>query len=196
MLAGGQARVEQGPQLGPLRLGLPLAKAVAVTEDAFLGARLFFVAPRAADQGVEAEFLDGFQQRDRLVHVARFTRVGQAHGAARHAVFDAAHDQLCFQFRSALVAEVGHFGEVVASVDHQQRVRNAARAKGFLCAAQHHQRILAARKQQRGALERGGDFAQDEDGFFFQRVEVGVGQVVRCGLQQIDMGARVHAWAF
>ena len=39
--------------------GLPLAKAVAVAEDALLGARLFLVAARAADQCVEAKFFDG-----------------------------------------------------------------------------------------------------------------------------------------
>jgi hypothetical protein len=86
----------------------------------------------------------------------------------------------------ARVAEVGHFGEVVAGVDHQQRVGDAARAKGLLGALQQHQRILAAREQQGGALEGGGHFAQDEDGFFFQRVQVLVAQVgeqlpVRCG---------------
>jgi hypothetical protein len=65
-----------------------------VAEDALLGAGLFLVAARAADQGVEAELVDRLQQRHRLVHIARFAGVGQAHGAARHGVFHAAHDQL------------------------------------------------------------------------------------------------------
>jgi hypothetical protein len=46
------------------------------------------------------------------------------------------------------------------------------RAKGLFGAAQHDQRILAAREQQGRALKSGGDFAQDEDGFFFERIEV------------------------
>ena len=74
MLAGREARVEQRPQLGPLLLGLPLAEAVAVAEDALLGARLLFVAARAADQRVEAVLLDRFEQRHGLVAVARFER--------------------------------------------------------------------------------------------------------------------------
>jgi hypothetical protein len=146
-------------------------------KDALLGAGLFLVAAGAADQRVKAEFINRFQQRDRLVHVAALARVGQAHGAALHRVFNAAHDQLGAQLLGAAVAEIGHFLEVVAGVDHQQRVGDAARAKGLFGALEQHQRILAAREQQGGALERGGHFAQDEDGFFFQRVQVAVAQV-------------------
>jgi hypothetical protein len=50
-------------------------------------------------------------------------------------------------------------------------------AKGLFGALEHDQRILAAREQQGGALEGGGHLAQDEDGFFFQRVEVAVAEV-------------------
>jgi hypothetical protein len=46
--------------------------------------------------------------------------------------------------------------------------------KGFFGALEHDQRVLAAGEQQGGALKGGGDFAQDEDGFFFQRIQVGV----------------------
>ena len=164
-------------------------------EDALLGAGLLLVAARAADQRVEAEFLDRFEQRDRLVHVARFARMRQAHGAARHRVLDAAHDQLGAEFLRALVAEGRHFGEVVAGVDHQQRVGDAAGAEGLLGALQQHQRILAAREQQGRALEGGGDFAQDEDGLFFQRVELRVGQArrrVHGVQQQVVFGTGVH----
>jgi len=121
----------------------------------------------------------------------------QAHRAARHGVFNAAHDQLGAQLLGALVAEGGDLGEVVAGVDHQQRVGNAARAKCFLGALEHHQRVLAAREQQCGALEGGRHLAQDEDGFFFQRVQVGVAQVVVAGVLQGGLdhggfGAGVH----
>ncbi len=61
MFAGGDAGIEQGPELGALGLGIPLAEAVAVAEDALLGARLLLVAAGAADQRIEAELLDGLQ---------------------------------------------------------------------------------------------------------------------------------------
>ena len=180
--------VEQGPQLGALGLGLPLAKAVAVRKDALFGAGFFFVAAGTANQRVKSKLFNRFEQRDRLVHVAAFARVGQAHGAFFHGVFDAAHDQLGTQFLGARVAEVGHFLEVVAGVDHEQRVGDAAATRGacfssegFFGALEHDQRVLAARKQQGGALESGGDFAQDEDGFFFQCVEVSIAQGVQFG---------------
>ena len=190
MLAGVQPGVEQRPQLGPLGLGLPLAEAVAVAEDALLGTRLFLVAARAADQRVKAQLLDRLQQRDGLMRVARLVGACQTHGAARHRVFDAAHDQLGAQFFGALVAEVRHLGKVVARVDHEQRKRDAANAEGFLGAAQHHQRILATRKQQGRALEGGGHFAQDEDGFFLQRVEVAVAERGQC----LGVDSGVHSF--
>jgi hypothetical protein len=120
----------------------------------------------------------------------------QAHGAAFHRVFDVAHDQLGAQFLRAQVAEVGHLVEVVAGVYHQQRVGDAAHAESFFRALEHHQRILAARKQQGRALKGGRHFTQDEDGFFFQRIEVGVGQPRdggrRVGWQQVGGGTGVH----
>jgi len=176
VLARLQLVVEQGPQLRALRLGLPLTKTIAVAEDALFGARFFFVATSAADQRVKAELLDGLQQRDRLVHVAALAGVGQAHRAALHRIFDAAHDELGTQLAGTLVAKVGHFGEVVTGVDHQQRVRQLPGAKGFFGALEHDQGVLAARKQQGGSFKRGRHFAQDEDGFLFQRVEVAVAQ--------------------
>jgi hypothetical protein len=157
VLAGLQPGVEQRPQLGALGFGLPLAEAVAVAEDAFFGAGLFLVAAGTANERVKTEFFNGFQQRDRLVHVAAFAGVGQAHGATGHGVFDAAHDQLGTQLLGAEVAEIGHFLEVVAGVDHQQRVGQAAAfrffAERFFGALEHDQRVFAARKQQGGALE-------------------------------------------
>ena len=147
MLARLKAGVEQRPQLRALGLGLPLAKGIAVRKNALLGARLFFVTARTANQRVEAEFINGFQQRHRLVHVARLVGVGQPHGAACHRILDVAHDQVGTQLLGPVVAEVGDLNEVVASVDHQQRVGDAAAAlrvgKSLFCALQQHQRILA-----------------------------------------------------
>ena len=189
MLTRLQARVEQAPQFRPLRLGLPLAKTVAVAEDALFGAGFFFVAAGTTNERVELEFFNRFQQGDRLVHIAAFTGVGQAHSAARHGVFHTAHDQLGTQFFGAQVAEIGHFMEVMAGVDHQQRVGDVANAKGFFGALQHHQRILAAREQQGRAFGGTGHFTQDVYGFFFQRIQMLVAKL----LQQLGFNSGVHA---
>ena len=87
------ARVEKRPQLWALRFGLPLAKAVAVAEDAFLGAGFFFIATRATYQGIEAKFFNGFKQGYGLVHIATFTLMGKAYCAALHGVFNVSHNQ-------------------------------------------------------------------------------------------------------
>src|SRR5439155_2647074 len=121
VLPGAMARVEQRPQLGPLLLWLPLAEAVAVAEDALLRARLLLVAPRAADQALEAMLFDGLEQGHGLVAVARFERMRQAHRAALDRVFEVADDEALTHFGDALVAELDDFGEVVAGVHVQQR---------------------------------------------------------------------------
>ena len=78
------ARVVQVPQFGALVLRVPLAELVAEREDALLGARLFLVAPGAADAGVEAELGDGVEQRHRLVRRCGFRRRASARrGRAR-----------------------------------------------------------------------------------------------------------------
>ncbi len=51
-------------------------------------------------------------------------------------------------------------------------------AKGFFSALEHDQGVFTTRKKQSGALKGGGYFAQDEDGFFFQRIQVGVAEGV------------------
>ena len=47
-----------------------------------------------------------------------------------------AYDQSGLQFGGALVAEIGNFVEVVAGIDHQQRVGNTPHAKRLLGAVQ------------------------------------------------------------
>jgi hypothetical protein len=185
VLARADARVEQRPQLGPLLLGLPLAEAVAVAEDALLGAGLLLVAPRAADQAVEAVFLDGFQQRHGLVAVARFQRVGQAHvpramlsstwPTTRRSPISATR----WSRKAITSGKLWPVSTCSSGKGRRPRSRSGAAGRaleGLLGQAQHHAGVLAAAEQQGRALEAGRHLAQDEDGFFFQRVQVFVVQ--------------------
>mmetsp|Transcript_16679 Transcript_16679/g.31313 ORF Transcript_16679/g.31313 Transcript_16679/m.31313 type:complete len:278 (+) Transcript_16679:695-1528(+) len=202
VLARPDAGVEQRPQFGPLLLGLPLAEAVAVTEDALLGARLLLVAAGAANQRIEPVFLDGLQQRHGLVAVAAFQRVGEADGAAGDAVFQMPDHQALAHLGHALVTEADDLGEVVARVDVHQRegqvARVAARVRGvlhlerLLGQAQHDAGVLAAGEQQGGALEACSDLAQDEDGLFFQRIQV---RVVDVGDEVFGFHSSIHDFA-
>ena len=120
------------------------------------------------------------------------------HCAAPDRIFEVADDQALAHLGRPPVAALGHFGEVVAGVHMQQREGQAAfvrtvctaRLEGLFGQPQHHARILAAREQQGGALERGHGFTQDEDGFLFEPVEVGV---VEVGQQLLDLQWRIHA---
>ena len=99
---------------------------------------------------------------------------------------------LAFEFGAQLlgahVAKVCDLGKVVTGVDHQQRVGQTAFAKGFFSAAQHDQRVFAAREQQCGALKDCSDFAQNENGLFFQRIQVVVAERV----EQMGFCTGVH----
>jgi hypothetical protein len=60
--------------------------------------------------------------------------------------------------------------------------------KGFFCALEHDQGIFSAREKKGGALKDGSYFAQNEDGFFFEGIKVGVAKV----MQQFGFSACVH----
>ena len=70
VFAGIDARVVKVPDLRPLVFRVPLAEAVAEAEEAFLGAGLFLIAPRAADAAIEPKLLDRRQQGGDLQAVA------------------------------------------------------------------------------------------------------------------------------
>src|SRR6185369_7269210 len=183
------AGVVQAPQFWALVLRVPLAELVAEGEDAFLGAGLFLVAAGAADAGVEAEFLDGFEQRHRLVLVARFAFMLQHDGAAGHRILDRADDQAFAEFGGALVAEGDDFPVVVAGVDVHQREGELARTERLFGDPQHADRVLAAGEQQHRVGALAGHLAHDVYGFGFEPVEVGEsftlghGDAIRNGCQ-------------
>jgi hypothetical protein len=162
----------QVPQLGPLVARIPLSERVAEREDALLGARLLLVAPRAADQRVEAEFGDGVEQRHGLVTVAALGRVAQHHAAGCDRILDGAHDQPLAELGDAAIAKGDHLGEVVPGVDVQQREGKPARPERLLGEAQQDDRVLAAGEQQRGLRALSRDFAQDVDGLGLEPVEM------------------------
>src|SRR5436309_4560145 len=81
------AGVVEVPQLRALVLRIPLAELVAEREYALLGARLFLVAARPADGGIEAELGDRLQQRHRLRGDRKSTRLNSSHVKISYAVF-------------------------------------------------------------------------------------------------------------
>jgi len=172
VFAGIDARVVEVPDLGTLVLRIPLAKRIPKAEEPFLGAGLFLIAPRAADEAVELEFLGGGEQGGDLKAVAA-DLAGGGHGDARgDRILHLAHDQFAAEFLRATVPEFIQFGEVMAGVHVQERHRDVRRAEGLLGEAQEADGILAAREQDGGAFEFSRHFAHDVNAFRLEVLQV------------------------
>ncbi len=201
MLAVMQARVVQAPEFRTLRFRIPLAEFVAERKNAFLGAGLFFVAARAADQppynriarwfraasppaphcanrfrDADAPCRAGSNPRRGRPPVPRPvpSRDGRGSRLLRHS---------CDRYR---YCTSGNGSEVL---------RFAPRPNAFSARCSTTTEILAARKQQRGPAALGDEFAQDMNRLGFEPVEVvhpgrrAGERSVQCG---IERAAHVH----
>jgi len=145
------ATVVEIPEFRSLLLGLPLSKTVAVRKKAFLGARLFFIAARAADGSVKLQLGDSVQQGDRLQHVAAGMRSRFLDSPALvDRVLNVAHDQLGVHLPDEPVAEGQGFREVVPCVDVKQGERDATRPECPPRQVDHHDRVFAPEKRSAG----------------------------------------------
>ena len=166
-------RVVGMPQLGPLVFRIPAMLRIAEGEDAFLCARLFLVAPRATDGGVETVLVQ------RLLQRLGFHDVGVHRGAMRqrrnalaHAVLIDMHQHVHVTGRRHLVAERDHLAELPGGIHVQQGDRRLARVKGLAQQMQQYRRILADRIQHHRILEAGHHLAENVDAFRLEIVEM------------------------
>ena len=162
MLAFAQPSVVEAPQLGALRLGLPLPELVAQREDALLGTGLLLVASGTPEDGIELVLQDGVEQGRGLEAVARRIARLFAHAALVDGLLHGGHDEALAHLLDAAIAELEHLWEVVAGVDVHHRKGKPRRAEGLLGQPHHHDGVLAAREQQHRPLELGGHLAHDE----------------------------------
>ena len=167
------AAVQEVPELGALALGIPLALGAAQREHPLLGARLLFVAARAAESGVEPSSRQAVEQRLRFEQRAAALRAeGERLRAGVERFLVGVHDQAGADLRRVPVAEGDHLPELVAGVDVQQRKRDRAGIESLLRQAQQHRRVLADRVEHHRPLEFGDHFAQDVDALGFERAQV------------------------
>ncbi|EUA50126.1 hypothetical protein I552_1062 [Mycobacterium xenopi 3993] len=82
------------------------------------------------------------------------------------------HDQPHPGLFDQLVAGGDDLVKVVSGVDMHHREGQPARMKGLERQVQHHDRVLAAGKQQHRPLELRGHLADDVDRFGFQRAQM------------------------
>jgi hypothetical protein len=120
------------PDFRPLTFRIPLAEAVAETEEPLLRPGFFLVAPRAADGAIELKLLNRSQQGGNLQFVAAdFAGCGMGQSPG-DGLFDGADDQFRAEFLRAPVAEFNQLRKFVAGFDVEQRHRNVGWAKRLL----------------------------------------------------------------
>lgn len=165
--------VEDVPEFGTLVFGVPLAEFVAVREEAFFGAGFFFVATGASDGGVELRFGNGVEEGDGLEGVATGVWAFFFDGfSGVDGVLDFSDEEGEFEFFGELIAEAEDFGEIMPRIDMQNGKRNARGIKCFLREMDECDGIFSAGEHEDGTLELRDGFAQDEDGFVFQLLEM------------------------
>jgi len=160
--------VVQTPQLGPLVLRIPSTERITHAHDAFFCTRTIFIATRTAERDVEAMRGDRVEQRDRLQAVARAIGFLLDGSPAVDRVLHLPDDQTLTELFDPRIAERDHLGEVVPSIDVDERKRKARRPKCLLGEPQHDDRVLAAREQQHRPLPLRHRLAKDMHGFGFQ----------------------------
>ena len=153
-----------------------MAELISEREDAFFGARFFFIAACAAHQRIKSLFFDGFKQSNGLGGVARIGFATQDDAAFADRLFYAADHKLYAGACDRVVAEPDDFGVVVAGIDVQEFERQFQRAafdlEGFDGKRQQDDGVFTAGKQQGRILSIGNHFADDVDRLGFKPVEV------------------------
>ena len=164
VFAGVDPALVELPELGPLLARVPLAEGVAERQDALLGPCLVLVTTRATEGRVELVFVDRVEQRDRLESVAHAhgTRVGDA--TPVDGVLDLGDEKPSAELGDVVVAVLEDLGEVLTSVDVQDRKGQVLGGERLGGQVQQHGRVLAPREEQHRALALGHHLAQDEHG--------------------------------
>src|SRR6185369_3053836 len=124
-LAGIDPRIVEVPQLGALIFGIPLTELVTKGEEALLRARLFLVAPRAADGGIEAMVAKAGQQSLRFEEAATILRAKvEGIGARGDGRLIAPDEEVSADLLHASVPEFVHLGKFIARVHVHQWKRD------------------------------------------------------------------------
>ncbi len=168
------ASVEKVPKLGALVFWIPLAEVIAVGEEAFLGARFFFIAASATEAGIVLMFLDGVEECDGLKFVAGRVRsffLNDATGIDRF--LDVTDNELGAEEFHELIAIDHGFFEIVTGIDMDEWEGRASGPKGFFREPSHDNRVFTSGEQEGWVLELGGGFPENEDRLGFELVEMG-----------------------
>src|ERR1700687_5246388 len=122
------------PELRPLPLRIPVMGGIAEREHALLGARLFLVAPRAAEGRIEAVQLESLLQRLRLhdIGVER-AAMGDGRDAVANALLVDMDRQIEAEPPHLAIAKRDHVAEFPCGIDMQKREWRLRRIERLEC---------------------------------------------------------------
>jgi hypothetical protein len=118
------------------------------------------------------EFLDCGEEDGDLKLVTADLTGDRLRDALFEGFVNGADDELGTKLLGAAVAELNQLWKFVAGLDVEERHWDVRGAKGLFREAQQADGILAARKEQGGALELGGDLAHDVDRLRFEMLQM------------------------
>ena len=165
--------VVEVPELGPLVLRVPAMACGTEAEDAFLGAALFLIAPRAAKSRVKAVFVERLLQTFCLPHIgverAVIKRIDPSFLRFGVLVDQKLHAGLL----GHLVAQLIHRLELPGRIDMEQREGRRRWIKRLARQMQHHSGILADGIEHHWPLGFCHNFTHDVDRLCLKAFEMG-----------------------
>ncbi|MCY1433355.1 hypothetical protein D9M71_493820 [compost metagenome] len=142
-------------------------------EHPLLGPRLFFVAARAAECGIETVVIERLLETLGLPHIGVQRRaVVEGVDLLLHALGIDVYQQLQAQALGGLVAEGDHLAELPGGVHVQQGEGRLARGEGLHRQVQHDRAVLADGVEHHRVFTLGHHFTDDLDAFRFQPLQM------------------------
>ena len=168
------AGVVKAPEFRPLAFWIPAVLGRAERENAFLGARFFFITARATEGGVEIVFVE------RLFESLCFPDVGVDLRTMRewidvffHALGIDMDDQIHADLFGHLVAKAVHFLKLPGGIDMKQRKRWLGRKERLHGEMQHDRAVLANGIEHHRVLGFRDNLAHDVNALRLKALQVG-----------------------
>ena len=162
------ASVVKIPEFRSLILRIPLAVAVSVGKEAFLGSSLFLITPRSAQRRIASQLVERVEKSDGLKGVARRSRTDfLLDPPLVDAVLHKSHLKAQVEVVNKPVPKFQSLRKVVSCVHVKQRKRDGRRIEGLVSQIGHDDRIFAAGKKQNRSFDLGRHFAKDKDSLGF-----------------------------
>src|SRR5690606_24245989 len=156
--------IEHIKELGTLVFLIPQSNVIPYRKHALFGSGFFLISSRAADAGVELEFLDRVQKRRRLQRISASVATALfPYFSLVDRVLDISDDEFESKFFHQIVPKLNRLREVVSRVDVKEWKRDLRRKKGLLSQSDQGDGVFSSGKKQNRALKLRRHFPKDMD---------------------------------